>query len=463
VRDVRLPPTHPITLSLDGAPIVAQRGEPVAAAIVGAGHVNIARSPKFHRPRGPACMRGACDGCLARVNDVPNVMTCLTPAEDGMRVVTQNRLGSRDADLLRMTDWFFPDGMNHHELFAGVPGVQSVMQAFARRVAGLGKMPTSALPPRAAVRRDVAALVVGSGPSGMAIAIELAKRGVRPEIVDDALAPGGSLAALPGAAAAPWDELRRTFDAELRRGRARLRTHTTAAAIYKTDVLVADPEGVEIVSPRVLVLACGAHDGVAAFEGNDLPGVMSARAASLLLARGVLPGRRVAIVVTPGAGPFGAAFAAELDAHGEAFGVGKKRPEVHLLEGELLRAKGSSRVSAAIVRTADGERTVRCDALLVDAPRAPAYELAAQAGAALRHEPRGYAVVTDGGRVRPGVYAVGELTGTPLEAGAIARDAARALASIVADVDALQSSTSAPNSASPNASATTSNAPNKTK
>lgn len=460
---VRLPPTHPITLSLDGSPIVAQRGEPLAAALVGAGHLNIARSPKFHRPRGPACMRGACDGCLARVDDVPNVMTCLVPAEDGMRVVTQNRLGSRDADLLRMTDWFFPDGMNHHELFAGVPGVQTVMQAFARRVAGLGKMPTSALPPREAARREIAALVVGSGPAGMAIAIELAKRGVRPEIVDDALVPGGSLAALPGAAAAPWDELRRAFDAELRAGHARLRTHTTAAAIYATDVLVAHAEGVEIVSPRVLVLACGAHDGVEPFEGNDLPGVMSARAASLLLARGVLPGRRLVIVQTPGAGPFGAALAAELDAHGAAFGVGKKRPAVHVLEGRLVRAKGSSRVSAAVVRTADGEQTVKCDALIVDAPRAPAYELASQAGATLRHEPRGYVVETEGGRIRPGVYAVGELAGVAFEATAIAADAARALASIVADVDALQSSTSAPNSAIPNASATTSNAPSSTK
>ncbi|MCA9586041.1 MAG: hypothetical protein KC657_11850, partial [Myxococcales bacterium] len=146
-----------------------------------------------------------------------------------------------------------------------------------------------------------------------------------------------------------------------------------------------------------------------------------------------------------------------------AFGVGKKRPAVHVLEGRLVRAKGSSRVSAAVVRTADGEQTVKCDALIVDAPRAPAYELASQAGATLRHEPRGYVVETEGGRIRPGVYAVGELAGVAFEATAIAADAARALASIVADVDALQSSTSAPNSAIPNASATTSNAPSSTK
>jgi sarcosine oxidase subunit alpha len=90
-----------VVLTLDGEELEAERGEPLAAALVAAGKRTIARSPKFHRPRGPACMRGACDGCLARVDGTPNVMTCMTPAADGMVVVSQNRLGPRDADLLR--------------------------------------------------------------------------------------------------------------------------------------------------------------------------------------------------------------------------------------------------------------------------------------------------------------------------------------------------------------------------
>src|SRR5262249_50050836 len=152
-----------------------------------AGKIGIARSAKFHRPRGPACMRGACDGCLARVNEVPNVMTCLVRAEDGLEVESQNTLGSRRLDLLRVTDWFFEEGMNHHVLFAGVPGVQKVMQVFARRVAGLGRLPKEAVLPRGAVRRDADVVVVGSGASGMAIAAELARAGRGVEVIDDAL------------------------------------------------------------------------------------------------------------------------------------------------------------------------------------------------------------------------------------------------------------------------------------
>src|SRR6185437_2199984 len=138
-----------------------------------------------HRPRGPSCMRGACDGCLARVDETPNVMTCLVPAAEGTAVVTQNRLGPRDRDLLRMTDWFFPDGMNHHELFAGVPGIQTIMQGFARRVAGLGKLPTKELAGRKAQRRAVDVVIVGAGPSGMAVAVGLAEAGRKVEVIDD--------------------------------------------------------------------------------------------------------------------------------------------------------------------------------------------------------------------------------------------------------------------------------------
>src|SRR5580698_5480837 len=101
------PPSHPVTLRFDGERIVAERGEPAAVALIAAGHLALARSPKFHRPRGPACLRAACDGCLARVDDEPNIMTCRVPAAEGTRVETQNVVGSRRTDLLRMADWFF--------------------------------------------------------------------------------------------------------------------------------------------------------------------------------------------------------------------------------------------------------------------------------------------------------------------------------------------------------------------
>jgi len=439
-------PRDPVTLHLDGDPVVAERGEPVAVALVAAGQLALARSPKFHRPRGPACFRAACDGCLARVDGVPNVMTCRIPCREGLRIETQNVVGSRDTDLLRVADWFFPEGMNHHELLAGVPGLQRVFQGLARRVAGIGRLPDAAATPRAARRRDVDVLVVGAGPAGMAAATVLAARGREVEVVDDDLAWGGAARILEGVAPGPWRSSMTAFAGVLARGQVRLSLRTTAAGIYGDDVLLAreadDEAGerpdagvrVEVVRARTLVLAPGAHDGGVAFEGNDVPGVLSARAGCRLLAHRVVVGARVVVACIDGGGPYGRAFAAA-------------QPGALVVRGAPRRVSGSSRIKAVTFAGgeggaggkgganggagAGGERRVPCDALLIDAPGAPAYELGSQAGAQLSHEVRGFVVRAGrGGRIRDGVFAIGEAVGTALEPEAIA-SAARDLAAKV--------------------------------
>lgn len=414
----------PVTITLDGEPILAERGEPIAAALVAAGKLVIARSPKFHRPRGPSCMRAACDGCLARVDETPNVMTCMVAAEEGTAVVSQNRLGPREVDLLRMTDWFFPEGMNHHELFAGIPGVQSVMQAFARRVAGLGRMPIDVEEPHPAARRVADVVVIGGGPSGMAIATQLARAQRTVEVLDDQLMAGGGMVALAPSDARAFDEIRASFTDHVTRSKIRLRSRTVAGGMYGSDLLVVGPDGAEVLETRTLVFASGAHDGALAFEGNDVPGVMSARAGGALLARNVLAGKRIVVVVASGGGPFGASFA-------RAVG---DRATVTVVHGEPVRVRGSSRAKAVVVRDAAGqEREHAADVVLIDAPRSPAYELAEQAGAQLVHEPRGFVVRTEGGRIAAGLYAVGELTGIPFDAGAITAQAAEVAATIAED------------------------------
>jgi sarcosine oxidase subunit alpha len=410
------PPRDPVTLHLDGAPVLADRGEPAAVALIAAGHLALARSPKFHRPRGPACLRAACDGCLARVDDEPNVMTCRVPAAEGMRIETQNVVGTKDTDLLRVADWFFPEGMNHHELLAGVPGLQRVLQGFARRVAGLGKLPARVAPARGARRREVDALVVGAGPGGMAAAVALAAAGREVEVVDDDLAWGGSARILQGAGDGSWAPALAAFGEAIAGPRVRVAQRTTAAGVYGDDVVLARDggreAGVEVVRARTLVLAPGAHDAALAFEGNDVPGVLSARAGCRLLAHGVVLGAKVVVVCVGDAGPFARAYAA---AHAGAT----------LVHGIPLRASGSARAKAITVATASGEAggelRIECDAVLVDGPTAPAYEVCEQAGAELSHQPRGFLVRQGGGgRLRDGVFAVGEVVGTPLEPRALA-------------------------------------------
>lgn len=401
-----------VTVYLDDAAFEAERGEPLAIALLAADRTTLARSPKLHRPRGASCLRGACDGCLARVDGVPNVRTCLCATRGGEHAETQNVLGSRRADLLQVTDWFFPDGIDHHHFMAGVPGAQGLMVRFARQLAGLGRLPTETVASKPAKRLDVSVLVVGGGPAGIAAASTLASAGRDVLLVDDGVGLGGSLLALREQARA----LREAYPL----GSARVLGGATVAGIYDGDALVVTEDGALVVRAAQVIVASGAHDGMLAVPNNDLPGVFPARALCRLGAHGVVPDGPTALV--------GEGFWA--DAVESALGtehVMRVRPE------DLVGIKGTSEVSAVVVKTAEGETTSRVAVVAIAAPGAPAFEIAAQAGAETRFEPTsGYVVRRDErGRAAPSLWVAGECAGLPFEPEAMALDGARVAASLL--------------------------------
>ena len=164
---------------------------------------------------------------------------------------------------------------------------------------------------------------------------------------------------------------------------------------------------------HVKVFATGAHDGVLAFPGNDLPGVFSARALCMLLARGVEPDGPV---VVAGSGPWADELAQRL---------GERATRIDV--AALVGVEGTAGVKRVIVREGDEERTMKSEVLAVAVPGAPSFELAAQAGAEVRFDPeRGYAVVVDEhGRAAEGVCAVGECTGEDFDPDALTLAATR--------------------------------------
>ena len=84
---------RPITLYMDGQPLPAFEGEPIAVAIWAAGKSVLRYSPLRHEPRGIFCAIGRCTDCVMTVDGQSNVRTCVTPAREGMRIETQGREG----------------------------------------------------------------------------------------------------------------------------------------------------------------------------------------------------------------------------------------------------------------------------------------------------------------------------------------------------------------------------------
>lgn len=86
-------PGKKIKFILDGKEFEGYEGEPIAAAIVAAGVKVLSRSIKYHRSRGFFCAIGKCSSCLMKVNGIPNVRTCVSKLEEGMKIEIQEGKG----------------------------------------------------------------------------------------------------------------------------------------------------------------------------------------------------------------------------------------------------------------------------------------------------------------------------------------------------------------------------------
>ena len=88
-----LPDVGMVSLTVDGVEMSARPGEPVAMALLANGIRQFRTMPKSGNSRGGFCFAGRCSDCQMIVDGVPNVMTCVTPVREGMRVETQHGVG----------------------------------------------------------------------------------------------------------------------------------------------------------------------------------------------------------------------------------------------------------------------------------------------------------------------------------------------------------------------------------
>jgi sarcosine oxidase subunit alpha len=280
-----------------------------------------------------------------------------------------------------------------------------VMQRVARRIAGIGTLPDRVVdtaPPRA-VSADV--LVVGGGIAGLSAAIAAARAGADVLLAEEGAELGGWFSLLYRCSRSPGPPLARLIAAAEAAGVRVLLGHSVVS-ITDGIAFAAGPECGVVVRPKRLIVATGSHEGAVAIPGNDLPAVLTCRGALELLARGILPGQRVLVV-------------------GDLADLGPLRPLLAFAgvtvlgpyrAHQVVALKGRPWIKAAEVREHGDEETsvrVACDAVVLAARPSGAYELAAQAGAAVVFRDGGFFVDADelGRTANPWVRAAGQCAG----------------------------------------------------
>ncbi|HEV2675146.1 MAG TPA: (2Fe-2S)-binding protein [Aliidongia sp.] len=88
-RKLHDPGADGVTIYIDGEAVAAEAGESLAAVMLRQSAPWTRTTPVSGSPRAPYCLMGVCFECLAEVDGIASMQTCLTPVKAGMRVVRQ--------------------------------------------------------------------------------------------------------------------------------------------------------------------------------------------------------------------------------------------------------------------------------------------------------------------------------------------------------------------------------------
>ncbi len=387
------------SVDFEGRRIPIEAGDTVASALYRAGVRIFSRSFKYHRPRGLYCLSGDCPNCLLSIDHEPAVRACSTPALEGQRVKRETGWPSVDRDILSLF-WYLrrllPVGF-YYKTFIRPKFLWPVMDHVIRRLIGLGTISHDEPPAhRESHSHHPDVFVAGAGVAGLSAALAAAEEGRSVVLAEEGIV-GEKLP--PGAAKQKVDSL---LEAVRAKANVTLLERAAAVGIYEGPLVPVDgPDFLHLVHPGRIVVATGAVEEHAVFEGSDRVGVWLGRGAARLAgAHHILPGRNVVFVAQTAES---AEHLEHLVSAGVKIAAVVASPPVLatlpdglrvIQNGRVTKVRGHKRVEAVTVESTSGRETIPCDALVLSLGLSPRDGLLRQG--------RGQPVVGAGEVVLPG-------------------------------------------------------------
>ena len=401
----------------------------MASALIANGVHLVARSVKYHRPRGIIAAGSEDPNAIVQVGEgsasSPNLIATEVELYDGLTARSVNVSPNVEFDWRSVHGWFarfMPPGF-YYKTFMWPAGWWRFYEHQIRKAAGFGVVPDR--PDQDGydhMNAHCDVLVVGGGPAGLSAALEAARADARVILLDERAEPGGSLLGsseqIEGESAVAW------VDATVRELRsfpqAQILTRTTGSGYYEHNFLLALERRTDHLRPgggngtrqrlwrlraKQVVLASGATERPFVFSNNDRPGVMLAAAVGEYVQRyAALPGSG-AVIFTNNDSAYAVAFelqeagieiAAIVDPRpaGVLAGAARER-EIEVRDSHVVfDVLGTKRIGAVRVGAlgADGQSLagkstcIQCDLLAVSGGWNPNVQLHAQSRGKPRYD-----------------------------------------------------------------------------
>ncbi|HJU23324.1 MAG TPA: sarcosine oxidase subunit alpha family protein [Casimicrobiaceae bacterium] len=434
----RIDRARALRFTFDGRALEGFAGDTLASALLANGIALVARSFKYHRPRGIVASGVEEPNAIVQLgsgaHSIPNARATDVELHDGLSAASVSGWPSLRFDAIAAAGFLaplMPAGF-YYKTFMWPRDFWPMYEKLIRKAAGLGRAPS--LPDADRYDKTHAhcdVLVVGGGPSGLAAALAAARR--KADVIVADLQPefGGSLLNLGhqasqdfaeaiGESPASW--LARFIAELVAMPNVRMLSRSTVFGYHdqnfltiaerRTDHLPTNErrgtrERIWRVRAAEVILATGALERPIVFANNDRPGVMLADAVSAYVNRYAVRVGSRAVLFTNNDGAYRtaldlghagidvAAIVDPRDAPQGRWPMRARQAGIPIIDNAVVvDVRGKRRIRAAVITGFDrhrGEvtgatRTIACDVLAVSGGYNPTVHLHAQSGARPRFD-----------------------------------------------------------------------------